>query len=330
MISDRQTALDAINTVLGLDQLKIERNQAIGDYSLNIHGENYFRDIFNHVFNRGFKNANYGDVNAAYIDLVDDENKEFVQITTTRTKEKIENTLKIFKTGKYKGYKIYIYYLLGKAEPQPKSVEELEKEHGIDLSDALKDSADLFKSINNLPTDKLLSLANNFFSQHAKVYTDKTVLDLVIKRLLKDMPSVKPSYDEPLVGIGTEKKIKINGLNERTAGNISSALDYVVILQDLDDGNLSADLRAFVVDYLYRRKLMAALKAKIDLAILNLAKIEALHEMALKEKIDFNKPISELADSLTSYLHVQDFNAMQIGWVIVAHYFELCDVGIKT
>jgi hypothetical protein len=329
MISDRQQALAKINHVLSLDELMIQRNQAINDYSLNIHGENYFRDIFNRVFNRRYVNANLEKDNAPYVDLVDHREKEFVQITTTRTKEKILNTLKILESEEYKGYTVYIYYLLEKSSPKTSTIKEIKDEFGIDISDSLKNSQDLYKSIANLTDENLLKLANEVFSEHAVSYTYKVVLDLVVKRFLKDMSSVSPSYDDSLVSIETGSKIKLNKLNDRVSLCLHNALDYVFILQDLDEGELSSDLRILVVDDFYRRQLISYLKASFPSAKLKLASIEELHEMAQEKLVNFDKLIFKLAESIALSLHVKDFNAMQIGWVIVAHYFELCDVGVK-
>ena len=93
MITNRKEAFDTISRVLAITRLDIEQHQAINDVSLNIHGENYFRDVFNFVYDCDFVNANDENLNEAYIDLVDSGEKKLIQITTTRSKEKIPHSL---------------------------------------------------------------------------------------------------------------------------------------------------------------------------------------------------------------------------------------------
>ncbi len=145
MIQDRKSAIDTISRVFAITRLDIEQHQALNDLSLNIHGENYFRDLMNDLYDCDFKNANLSKSNEPYIDLVDDVHKKIIQITTTRTKEKIKHSLQVFSGSKYKEYKISILYLLGKAKPNSETKKEIEEEFSIKLDDILKDSNDLLK-----------------------------------------------------------------------------------------------------------------------------------------------------------------------------------------
>jgi hypothetical protein len=112
MLQERKKAFDTISRILAITKLDIEHHQLVNDQSLNIHGEDYFKNVFNFIFNRNFKNANFGEFNAPFIDLIDVDAKKIVQITTTRTKEKILHTLKATKIAAYSGYQVSIYYLL--------------------------------------------------------------------------------------------------------------------------------------------------------------------------------------------------------------------------
>jgi hypothetical protein len=112
MIDLRQEAFNSISRVLAITRYDIEQRQLINEYGLNIHGENYFRDVFNFVFGKNFENDNFNTSNNACIDLVDKTEKLAIQITTTRTKEKIENTFKALKVSKYKNYSIKIFTYL--------------------------------------------------------------------------------------------------------------------------------------------------------------------------------------------------------------------------
>lgn len=144
MIDEKKAAFDIISRVLAIIKLDIEHHQSINDYSLNIHGEDYFKDVFNFVYNSNFINSNYEKFNEPYIDLIDKSKKKLIQITTTRTKEKILHSLKALSDEKYQGYDISIYYLLGKALPNSETIQKIEVHHPeIKLKDILKDSSDL-------------------------------------------------------------------------------------------------------------------------------------------------------------------------------------------
>lgn len=88
MVDSRQQAFNNISRVLAITRYDIEQRQLKNIFDLNIHGENYFRDVFNFVYkNKGceFENDNFNSQNSSCIDLVDKNKKIAYQITTTRT-----------------------------------------------------------------------------------------------------------------------------------------------------------------------------------------------------------------------------------------------------
>ncbi len=82
-MQDRKQAFDNISRRLANIRCDIEQHQAIQDYSLNSHSENFFRDVFNCVYDCRFENANFQSANAACIDLLDANKKLAYQITST-------------------------------------------------------------------------------------------------------------------------------------------------------------------------------------------------------------------------------------------------------
>ena len=59
MIDERKIAFDNISKVLAVSRYDIEQRQLINDYGLNIHGEYFFRDVFNFVYSLNLENANF-------------------------------------------------------------------------------------------------------------------------------------------------------------------------------------------------------------------------------------------------------------------------------
>jgi hypothetical protein len=72
MIDERKLAFDNISRMLAIIRYDIEHHQAINDQSLNIHGESYFRDVFNFVYSYDLKNANFETQNVPFVDLIDE------------------------------------------------------------------------------------------------------------------------------------------------------------------------------------------------------------------------------------------------------------------
>jgi hypothetical protein len=329
MIDDRATAINTISRVLAITKLDIEHHQAINDLSLNIHAENYFRDVFNFIFNRNFKNANDENANEPYIDLVDHDKKEFIQITTTRTKDKILNTLKIFNRSKYKDYKIYIFFLFDKASPSQKVIDEINDIHPeVDLKKALRDSSDLIRKIEKLETNKLIELSKKYFAPHTEKYTDEIVLNLICKKLLTDHNKLLFQYDSDLGSIFVEEKLKLNKIVPRVAHDINTYLDYTSILDSIQDENIRINLRELVINDLYRNILIEELKSKENKKELKEKDISEIHNLAIQYELNFSRIIFTLKSSISELITIKDFNNMNISWIIVAYFFEACDIGV--
>ena len=328
MVDIRQEAFNRISRALAITRYDIEQRQLINDYGLNIHAENYFMEIFNFVYGYNFENANFESQNVSCIDLIDKVNSLAYQITTTRTKEKIENTLKALDKKAYSDYTIKIFYLLEKANPNKDP--DLEKKYNIVLEDCLLDYTDLIRDINNLSTDKLIELNKKFFANIEEKYTDEIILNLVFKHLLQNKSKVKPNYDDDLGSIDTDKKLELNNINDRIKNHINSGLDYIVIVNEIDnEGNLLSDLRDLVVEEIYKNILIDLLKSKISKSELENKDLLELHNLSRENGLSFNKIITNLHTQLENRIDINDFNSTSISWIIIAFFFEICDVGIK-
>ncbi len=330
MIEERKIAFDNISRVLAITRYDIEQHQLINDQSLNIHGETWFRDIFNYVYGLELINANFETTNAPAIDLVDNNEKKAYQITTTRTKEKIENTLLKVKQTKYKNYKLKIFYLLEKAKPNKDTKEYFKTKFNIDnIEKYLFDYTDLIKDIESLETDKLIQLNKKFFLVPFEKYTDEMILNLVIKNILKEQKDIKIDYDEEFGTVDINYKLDINKINERITVAIKKGADYRSILENLTSDNTIEDLRKFIIDKLYKSILLTTLEKKISKKDLINKKTNELQNLASQYKIDFNKLINKLYEKIKSNIEINDFNSMSIAWIIISYFFELCDIGVK-
>ena len=327
MIDLRQKAFNSISRVLAITRYDIEQRQLINEYGLNIHGENYFRDVFNFVYEYNFINDNFESQNSACVDLVDNMRKLAYQITTTRTKEKLEKTFKALKKEKYKNYTIKIFYLLDKSKPNKKTIEAFKKEYEIDLNDFLLDYTDLINKINDLTDGKLIELDNKHFKNNTEKYTDEIVLNLVFKHLIKNYSKTNLNYDDDFGTIDTNEKIALNNINKRIASEINGGLDYINIVDS--ENELLTDLRKLVVDDLYKNILVQSLLSKVSKSELVDKTLSELNDLCKTNTIDFNKTIYNLHKNLENKINIIDFNSMSISWIIIAYFFEICDIGIK-
>lgn len=333
MIEERKIAFDNISRTLAITRYDIEQHQLVNDQSLNIHGENWFRDIFNFVYsNNFFVNANIETKtgNASAVDLIDKDKELAYQITTTRTKEKVDDTLKKIKTTEYKYYTLKIFFLLEKSKFKKDTKQYFKNEYNINIQDYLVDYTDLLKDIEALETDKIIELNKKLFIKSAEKYTDNIVLDLIFKHLLKEKKNVVIDYmDNDFGTVDTNSKLSLNEINEKISAEIKKSLDYRVLLDDFCNvDNLLTDLKSYIINDIYKNILLEKLKLKVSEKELLDKKTSELQDIATFHKIDFNILISRLHKEIENSIEIVDLNSMNIAWIIIAYFFELCDVGV--
>lgn len=95
---------------------RIKNRGKINLLDLNIYSETFFARLVNILFDYEFKNLNVIKQNTEAIDLVDHKNKIIAQVSSTCTKQKIQNSLdkEIFKD--YSGYQFIFVAIAGDAD----------------------------------------------------------------------------------------------------------------------------------------------------------------------------------------------------------------------
>lgn len=109
----RDKYIKQINRSLAILRVQIEQLNKINLTDYNIIAENFYRDLL--VF-YGFelKNLNEKEQNADSIDLIDEENKIAIQVTSRNDAKKIKDTIEGFNKPEYDEYKQLIMLLIGK------------------------------------------------------------------------------------------------------------------------------------------------------------------------------------------------------------------------
>lgn len=102
---NRSNYFNYIEEKLAVLVLRISQRSKLNILDLNIYSENFFADLFNIVFNYKLVNMNAMKQNVGGIDLVDSTNKIVAQVSSTSTKQKIENSLSKDIFLEYTGYR---------------------------------------------------------------------------------------------------------------------------------------------------------------------------------------------------------------------------------
>jgi hypothetical protein len=124
---------------------KVDVDNQLSLYDINILSEYVFMNILNDVYDLNLKNKNSSQANSPAVDLVDERNKIIFQVTSTTGAKKVRETIeKVKKDGIYTGYKLKFFYL--KEKPKfPKVMKEFESE-GLEATDLI-DIVDILKII---------------------------------------------------------------------------------------------------------------------------------------------------------------------------------------
>lgn len=118
---DHIKQLEYIKEKLVFIKLKVDLDTKNGLFDINKYGEDIFMHLLNSAY--GFKISNANEVfhdNFPAIDLIDEENEFFIQVTSTLTTDKIYSTIKKKDENEelkeYKHYKLKMCYLAGKPD----------------------------------------------------------------------------------------------------------------------------------------------------------------------------------------------------------------------
>lgn len=100
----REHLFSYVEEKLSVLAFRIERRGKLNILDLHLHSENFYRDFFNLLFGWKLVNLNEVNQNVEAIDLIDRENKIIIQVSSTNTKQKIDNALKKPSMAEYVGW----------------------------------------------------------------------------------------------------------------------------------------------------------------------------------------------------------------------------------
>ncbi len=173
---------------LGLLSKQIELLNAVNLYDINIIAEDFFTGLLNLIFDFKLKNANVVEKNAQAIDLIDEENKVSIQITSDNSSTKVKHTIKEYIDNKsYEKYDKLIVLILTSKKKYSKPF-DTNNNFVFDKDSDILDVKDLIKAIRGLELEKIIAI-NDFLQRELcdKVYLAKetqaseidTIIDLI-------------------------------------------------------------------------------------------------------------------------------------------------------
>lgn len=144
---------------------------------INIHAENFYRDLLNKLGN-SFENSNYSKQNAASIDLIDEKNKLAIQVTAQNDNVKISESIQgFFQNPKYKNFKLRIL-LISKDAKEYKTDFTAGGVYNFDPKNDVIDIKRLLSDINNKTIDEISEIAN-FLNKELLIPKPRTELNEV-------------------------------------------------------------------------------------------------------------------------------------------------------
>ena len=157
---ERVGIFNAIEEKLNFLSFRIEQRGKINLLDFNIHSENFFADLINLIFNYELKNLNSIKQNVDGIDLVDENNKIIMQVSSTCTKAKIEYSLSKKTLSKFSKYSFKFIAICGSRDDVKEK--SFANPHGVvfDPKTDVYDIAALLRIIESMTIVKMREVYN--------------------------------------------------------------------------------------------------------------------------------------------------------------------------
>lgn len=158
---------------------RVEASGSLNLLNINIYAEDFYKDLLN-LIGYSFKNTNVDSANSAHIDLIDDENKTVIQVTSRNDNTKITDSIVgFYKQQKYKDYSLKILLIAKYA-----------KNYTTDFSFNGKYNFDHKKDV--IDVTKLLSIIKDNFDYITKVssFLDREIIFARTKTESKEVETI--------------------------------------------------------------------------------------------------------------------------------------------
>ena len=236
---NRQKNFNFIEKNLEILADRIKTRGKLNILDLNIHSEPFYRDLLNLVYDLNLESTNANIANAEAIDLIDRDNKILVQVSATRTKDKIESTLEkeIIETYAKQGFTIKFMFIAEEAKNlRTNTFKNLYK---IDFipSDDIWDKVSLLTVISQISIERQAAVYELFqqeFGNQPDITKINSNLAKIVSLLAKENLDTPP-MDKQLNLYDINRKIEHNGLEFIKQRTINQCMRYYKMLNIIYD-----------------------------------------------------------------------------------------------
>ena len=212
---NRDIYVAKIKILLNILKHEIKDSGKLNLLDINVHAEDFYRDLLNLVYSWQLQNMNQWNQNAAGGDLWYDNVKIVIQVSSTSTKDKIQSSIDKLSAEQFAGYRFKFLRIDGDVIKLRK---ELYKTHDIVFEPSVDiiDISTLLKDIAHLDIDRLKKVCELCEKEIVPLDTPKvteTDLAIVVKALATNVKDW--SKDRRPIEFDVEKKIDFNHLEGR-------------------------------------------------------------------------------------------------------------------
>lgn len=166
-MNNRELKIKLISEELAKLEIQLRNLNSQNLCDLNIFCENLIGDLLNITFGYKLKNTNIRTANYPSLDLVDDNNRISVQISSDKSKTKIQKTLSLFSENHfYKKYDRLIFFVLGEKQKTYLNI-DIPENISFDLNNNILDFKNLLKFISYLSLDKIERILKLLISENS-------------------------------------------------------------------------------------------------------------------------------------------------------------------
>lgn len=210
---NRNIYVTKIKTLIDILKVEIKDSGKLNLLDINVHVEDFFRDLLNLIYGWQLQNMNQRNLNAAGGDLWYDDDKIVIQVSSTTTKDKIQSSIDKLSAEQFAGYRFKFLRIDGDVIKLRKESYNTHNDIVFNPSEDIIDISTLLKDITHLDIDCLRRAYELCGKEIVPLDTPEvteTDLAIVVKALATN---VKDWLKERRpIGFDIDKKIDFNHL----------------------------------------------------------------------------------------------------------------------
>lgn len=196
-MNNRELKIKLISDELIKFELQIRNLNSQNLYDINIVGENIICNLLNLAFDLKLININKTTTNYPSVDLVDDFNRIAVQVSSDKSKNKIQATLDSFQENNLsEKYDKLIFFILGEKQKRY-SPFDVPDNVSFNIENNIFDFKSIIKHIGNLSIEKIEQIYNYLISELSAPKTTKT--QTISRTKFKQIQSLKKKLGKDLI-----------------------------------------------------------------------------------------------------------------------------------